>query len=158
MKPRQSPYEIAERLSAVFPTAKAIVVFRKKDRWIQSLYAQYIKLGGIYSFEKWYDQFKETSCFLDFEKYENCLHDLFDEVLVCNFEKLKNDSTAFVTDICDFLEVNVPSYTQKKRNIKLDEKAIKRWRKFNRYFKSYSNPDGLFPNNLNPLRIFRYNL
>jgi len=146
---------ITSRLHAVFPDAKIIVVFRNKEDWIKSLYSEYIKLGGYETFNYWKTEILDETC-LNFDKYEKCLKKLFDYVLVCRYEDLKNDTDVFIKNICDFICVKVPEYDNKYRNIGLDDTAIRHWRKLNRWFKSVNNPDGLFPMFLNPLSKYNH--
>jgi hypothetical protein len=144
---------IAYRLKVLFPNAKIIVIFRKKDQWLKSLYSEYIKLGGYESFDYWKTNILDSRC-LNYEKYSKCLKSLFKEVLISDFKNLKNDSNQFIKDICDFIGVNVPKYENKHRNIKLDDTALLHWRKLNKFFKSPNNPSGFLPQRLNPLPTY----
>ncbi len=155
MQPRASSYQIIHRIHQVYPQAKIIVVFRDEKSWLKSLYTQYVKIGGVESFDEWLDRFKSTVDF-DYKTYKDILFDLFDEVLVCDFEKLKNNPYEFLKEICDFLDVKVPNYTQKQVNIRLDDTLINRWRWMNKWFKSNANiKHGIFPEWMNPLKYFR---
>lgn len=101
--------EIAERIHKLFPEAKIILTLRNKDDWLKSLYNQYARTRGIKSFEEWYkDVFDKED--LNFEKFEKLLNDLFDDVLVLNYELLKKDSDLFVKKICEFMNVDVPKF------------------------------------------------
>lgn len=154
--PSASGLDIANRLHDLFPNAKIIIIFREKTEWINSLYAQYIKLGGVEQFEGWYLKFQEIYS-LTFEEYEKCLHDLFDEVLVCQYENMRRNLDQFIEEICEFIGVETPRYEYKQLNIRLDKKLINRWIMINKLFKSKANPNGgILPYQLNPLNKLRY--
>jgi hypothetical protein len=149
-------YEIAKRLQGMFPNAKVIVVLRKnRDKWIKSLYGEYIKAGGAAEFDSWYENVFDKDS-LDQESYVKHLRSLFDEVLVCSFEDLIKDHKKFVSDICNFIGVEVPKYENKRVNLSLNNKQIKRWRRMNALFNSrYSPHKGIFPEFMNPLLYYR---
>lgn len=134
-----SAYKIADRLHALFPSAKIIVVFRKKEEWIRSLYNFYIKIGGDKDFESWRN---EIFCRkdIDFQEYENYLRNLFDNVLVLWYEKLKRNPRLFVQDICNFIGVPMPDFEIVKENPSFNERANKLLLAVNR---SYWVPDAL---------------
>ena len=46
-------YTIMEELAKLYPNAKIIVTFRNKNSWLKSLYSQYIKTGGTYTYPEW---------------------------------------------------------------------------------------------------------
>jgi len=157
LRPYDTGCNIAKSLQKLYPNAKIIVVFRNKQKWIKSLYAQYIKLGGIEPYEKWHHCFENSNSNLDFDEYKTCLKDLFSNVLCCEFEKLKQDSKGFVNEICDFIGVKTPKYENKAYNIRLNESSMNRWRQLNKLFMSYSNPPGILPRSFNPIHLFKYN-
>jgi hypothetical protein len=147
--------EIARRLHGAFPNAKIIVVFRERKSWTKSLYGEYVRNGGTEVYDIWYDKIFEHDS-LDFESYEKCLRDLFDDVLVLQFEDLKTRPDYFVKKTCEFINVEVPEYENTMVNIRLDDKLIKRWRMMNKIFNSRYSPDnkGVFSEYLNPLRYY----
>jgi len=101
--------EIAKRIHKLFPEAKIILTLRNKDDWLKSLYNQYARTRGLKSFEEWYnDVFDKED--LNFEKFVKLLNDLFDDVLVLEYELLKKDSDLFVKKICNFMNVDVPKF------------------------------------------------
>jgi len=148
-------FEIAKRFHGMFPDAKIIVVFRDKKDWVESLYLEYLKSGrGTYEYQKWYDEIFDKDS-LKFEEYEKYLKGLFKDVLVCQFEDLKSKPDEYIKNICDFIGVPVPKYTNEIINIRLTDKTVERWRKFNKLFYSrYCPHKGIFPEYLNPLMYF----
>ncbi len=119
-----SAYKIADRLHTLFPSAKIIVVFRKKEEWIKSLYNYYVKIGGDKDFESWRDEIFAKKD-IDFKEYENYLRDLFDDVLVLWYEKLNRNPRLFVQDICNFMSVPMPDFEIVKENPSFNERANK---------------------------------
>jgi len=119
-----SAYKIADRLRTLFPSAKIIVVFRKKEEWIRSLYNFCIKAGGDKDFESWRNEIFARKD-IDFQEYENYLKNLFDDVLVLWYEKLKEKPRSFVQDICNFIGVPMPDFEIVKENSSLNERANK---------------------------------
>ena len=115
-----SPYKIADRLKLLFPHAKIIVVFRKKEEWVKSLYNFYVKAGGNKDFNTWR---KEIFKDIDFMKYENYLKNLFDDVLVLWYEKLKENPKEFVRDICDFIGAPMSDFDLIWENPSFSERA-----------------------------------
>lgn len=136
-------FVIAERLHSIFPDAKIILGIREKDSWVRSVYSQYVKSGGIYSYDKFVKDIFDHS-FLYFDAYIKCLKSLFDEVLVYEFEDLKYDSKSFVKNICDFIGVDAPSFENRIYEKKWSEEKLKLGLFLNRFFRSDFNPEGGF--------------
>ena len=119
-------YEIANRIHRLFPNAKIIVVFREKEKWLKSLYNQYLKsfYRPYISFEKFRNIMIESGA-LEFDKYEQHLKNLFDDVLVLQFEDMKKDVYEFVSKICEFMGVDVPDFDTTPVNVSLNERQLK---------------------------------
>jgi len=129
-------YTIAYNLRQMFPTAKIIICIRDKDEWIQSAYKQYTLSYFGYTFLEYFRRMnKET---LDFTTYAVYLQNLFgrDNVLVLNYQDLKNDPHAFVELICDFIGVEVPMYEVKTTYPSLDDGQVAIIVLFDKIFKS----------------------
>jgi len=119
-------YEVANRIHRMFPNAKIIVVFREKEKWLKSLYNQYLKAfyRPYIPFEKFRNIVVESGA-LEFEKYEQHLKNLFDDVLVLQFEDMKKDVYGFVSKICEFMGVDVPDFDTTPVNVSLNERQLK---------------------------------
>ncbi len=139
-----SCFVIANRIAKVFPNAKIILILRKKEELLKSWYSEYIKHGGILNYEDWFESWNNYDV-LRFEEYISELDRLFSSLLVLNFEDLKKNSDKFVNDICNYIGVESPKFSNKIVNKKLNEKTLKRWRKANLLFKSSYNPSGPIP-------------
>lgn len=105
-----SSFEIMRRLKLIYPSAKIIVTFRDKEDWEKSLFNQYLRSGGNLNFEKWCERIFSKKD-IDFDKFESYVKILFDEVLVLWYNDLKNDPYAFVGNICDFMNVEIPEFS-----------------------------------------------
>jgi hypothetical protein len=138
-------YEFADRIHRVHPTAKIILVLRDKDTLLGSNYHEYIKQGGILTYDDWYDNLNNVDEYLDFSPYIKHLEDLFDDVYICNFEDLKSDADSFAKGICDFIGTEVPVFEKTPRNISYTKLQLLVARKLNRMIKSEYNPKGFFP-------------
>jgi sulfotransferase family protein len=138
----QNRYEIASRLYRLFPNAKIIVTFREKSSWIKSVYKQYHKKDratmGI-SFDVWYDTIFDKDL-LDYKKYELFLKGLFSDVLVLQYEELKEQPDEFIKKICMFMGVSLPKYENIIINKSLSDKNSERIRKMNRILDKLKMP------------------
>ena len=139
-------YVTSNRLKVLFPNAKIIVCTRDKNEMIKSLYSQYIKEGGILTFEKFKTSFFNMNR-LDYDDYINHLKHLFgkENVYVTSMEKLKQNHREFVEGICSFIGAIVPEYTNKKLNVSYTPNQLKVQRILNYFFKTNLNPYGLPP-------------
>lgn len=144
---------LINRLSSMFPDAKIIIVLRDKDDWLWSLYKKYIRTGGI----KKYDSFCVDMLnphFINFEETVAILKKNFKEVLVLQYDDLKNNHSNFVKDICDFIGVDVPMYKNEYYNKDILDKDIGKYIFFNKLFKTEYNAKGVLPFYWNP--VFRW--
>jgi len=119
---------ILDRIKKLFPDIKIIVVLRDKDEWIKSCYYQFIGTPKnrllVKSFKDYYDNYFNKSL-LDFDCFEQYLRNMFDDVLVLDYNLLKTDSNSFIEMICSFIGVDVPVYDNNKYNISLKDKHYK---------------------------------
>jgi len=106
----ETAYIRMAKLKKRFPNAKIIIVIRERKSWVLSIYNQYVKEGGKYSFRKWWKK-KFDIQFLD-TVLMYYVTTIFDDVLILHMDDLK--SGKFVKKLCDFIGVPVPKY----RNIR----------------------------------------
>jgi hypothetical protein len=116
--------EIADRLHSLYPHSKIIIVTRKKERWVDSLYKQYIKMGGTMKYEDWRNE-NLSDEFFHIDEYIEYLKTLFDDVLVMDFQLLKSDPDVFIQELCKYMNVQVPEYKLIKENISLNKRQTK---------------------------------
>ena len=142
---------VAKRIKELYPNAYIIFVVRDKDKIAFSMWREYVECGGDKSFDDWtYDLKKCNPKVFDFKQYTTLLKTLFDNVLVLQFNYLKENPDDFVKTICDFIEVPIPHYEKKVVNTSIDGKSAFRWYKFNTHFRSRFKKTGL-PKYSNPL-------
>jgi len=144
---------VADRLHSLFPNAKVMIVLRERKTFINSMYSEYIKFGGIKSKKQWIDDCENVNPdAFNFKKYVDHLEKLFKKgVLVLDFALLKEDYVKFVIKICKFIDVDIPKLDNKRVNVRLGEKTLQHWRIMNMLFKSSVSSGGLFPRFCSPL-------
>jgi hypothetical protein len=148
-------YTIADRIKKYYPDSKIIVGLREKKSWLNSSYGQYVKSGGTYSYNDWFEKVFDDK-YLDFDGYINYLEKLFDDVYVYKLEELKSNPKGFVKKLCDFMEVDIPDYKIKIHNKGFNERQMRLARFLNRFYRSQLNPRGfLFRHILNPRKIIK---
>ena len=136
-------YETASRLKQVFPDAKVIICLREKQSILRSLYGHHVRSGSTLTYEKFIEEFDMEE--LNYDKYIKHLNSLFKTVVVVNFETLRKNHREFVKSFCDFLNADVPEYTNEQVNKHLTPKQVKIQRFTNHLFKTHLNPKGIIP-------------
>jgi len=138
--------QIARNLHHMFPDARILLGTRNIDSWVKSLYSQAVKSGEVCL----YDEFQHrlhtiNKQFLDIDKYITVLCELFEEVHLYKFEMLQENPNEFVSDICRFLDIPIPSSLDfKPRNKKLTPHQLQMYRQLNRLCHSPVHP-GIIP-------------
>ncbi|MBI5539226.1 MAG: sulfotransferase domain-containing protein [Bacteroidia bacterium] len=101
--------KIAEKLFLLFPTAKILIVTRGFESAIKANYSQYVKEGGILSFNNLI-KINKNSQWLPFnyneiiEYYINLFGN--NNVLIIPFELLKNNQNKFIYKIENFVNIS----------------------------------------------------
>ena len=94
---------LANGIKGKYGDVKIILVLRDKEDWLRSCYAQSIKNSNkfFHSFDFWSKHiFKKE--LLDFDSYVELLNSLFSEVLVLQYEELRDSPETFIQKIFDF--------------------------------------------------------
>lgn len=112
-----------------YPDAK-IIVFTRKDGWIESLYSTYVKDGGTYTFDNWYF-YIFNKVFLLQKGYIEEIERMFDKVYVNTFENFKSKNYGTIKSLCDFMGVDVPDYKKDVVGKKLSPRMLNIIRLFN---------------------------
>jgi len=126
--------EIASRLGKVFPDARAFVVLRNPDSWLRSLYNEYAKYDGRLPFDMWRTNiFDERD--LDFEGYVSHLKSVFSDVLVLDYEYLRDDPHSFVNKLCRWIGTETPDFKIIGSNVSFNNRQLKflRYCRYNNY-------------------------
>lgn len=99
----------ADRIKAIFPEAKILMVIRKQACFFESMYKQFLLNGGMLSFEK-FRRSNTRHCrfdyeFMEFHRLAEYYIRLFGRENVCllPFELLLKDHQAFADEVTTFL-------------------------------------------------------
>jgi hypothetical protein len=134
---------IADRLAAVFPEARILVVVREQTSMFLSIYKEYIRRGGAASLRQylaapgdgyWMPQFRFE--FLEYHRLIRYYQDLFgaESVKVLPYELLRARPGAFLGEIGRFVGVQVRQPQVRSVNISLSALVLDLKRQANRYF------------------------
>ena len=104
---------LADRLRAVFPDARILIVIREQRGMILSSYGQYVRAGGVCSLRDYLrgpGDFRLPWFRLSYFRYDRLIRhyqSLFgrEQVLVEAYERFREDPEAYVRRICDFCGV-----------------------------------------------------
>jgi len=134
---------IADRLAAVFPDARILVVVREQTSMFLSIYKEYIRRGGAASLRQylaapgdgyWMPQFRFA--FLEYHRLIRYYQDLFgtESVKVLPYELLQRRPGAFLGEIGEFVGVRVREPQVQSVNVSLSAFVLGIKRQANRYF------------------------
>lgn len=126
-------FEKLREISKRYPDLKIIVVLRDNEKWLPSLYNQYIRNGGVYKYDKWRSMVFDER-FMDDNMIIDELRRISKNVVVLNFEELKRDSNVFVSNMCKDIGIPVPVFENNIRGKSLGPFAIKFLRFTNHFF------------------------
>ncbi len=149
--------EIACRLAATFPAARALIVVREQSSMILSSYKQYARTGGVMSLGRLIrptKRLRSTPQFslkqFEYDRLIGHYRSLFgpERVLVLAFEQFRENRDEFVGRICRFCGVKAPviegGETRANASLSGPVLAAKRW--FNLLFVTGpQNPGCLIP-------------
>ena len=134
---------IADRLAAVFPDARILMVVREQTSMFLSIYKEYIRRGGAATLRQylatprdgyWLPQFRFE--FLEYHRLIRYYQDLFgaESVKVLPYELLRAQPGAFLGQIGEFVGVPVAQPQLRPMNVSLSAFALALKRHANRYF------------------------
>jgi hypothetical protein len=134
---------IADRLAAVFPDARILVVVREQSSMFLSIYKEYIRRGGAASLRQylatpidgyWLPQFRFE--FLEYHRLIRYYQDLFgaESVMVLPYELLRAQPATFLGKIGEFVGVPVAEPQVRPVNVSLSAFVLGLKRHANRYF------------------------
>jgi hypothetical protein len=117
---------IADRLAAVFPDARVLVVIRKQSSLLMSIYKAYVRKGGAASFEQFVSPLTGTTRmpsfrfdFLEYHRLIGYYMDLFGSgnVLALPYELLNTQPEAFLEHIGEFAGVAATAKNLRSMNV-----------------------------------------
>jgi hypothetical protein len=120
--------KLCETLYAIYPTSKILIVTRGYTSVFQSIYSQYLAIGGTYDFENMLKSMQDS--FPDLFDYTHVIG-LYrgkfgnDNVIVLPYELLRTDPHAFTAIIEKKMGIkNSYQFTTGKINASLDNKTL----------------------------------
>lgn len=131
-------------IKATYPHGKIILGLRNKKEIIASLYSQWILGGGTESFDFFYTKMVDNP-HLDYQKLYRFLRMLFGEnnIFIYQYEQLVQHPDEIIERLCDFINVPVPDYMNKRYRKRLDQRKIWLLRFLNKFFEySYKDNSG----------------
>jgi hypothetical protein len=133
---------IADRLAAVFPNARIMVVIREQKEMFLSIYKQYIRRGGAASLRQylaaprdgyWIPQFRFE--YLEYHRLISHYQDLFGtrNVLVLPYELLRARPEDFLAKVSGFVGLPPAKPRFQRMNVSLSALSLSLRRHANRY-------------------------
>lgn len=146
---------IAHRLHAMHDDLKIIITIRNQIDMIDSMYRQYVNVGGALSFSNFMKLDYPSPIFiglsyLNYYKLISLYCELFgrENVLILKYEDLNSDYKLFLRQILDFIGVDYKNDLADifvKKNVGLSDLAIYIMRVINRFVPSWANPASVVP-------------
>jgi len=133
---------IADRLAAVFPNSRIMVVIREQKEMFLSIYKQYIRRGGAASLRQylaaprdgyWMPQFRFE--YLEYHRLISRYQDLFGarNVLVLPYELLRSRPGDFLAKVSGFMDMPPAEPRNRPMNVSLSALSLSLRRHANRY-------------------------
>jgi hypothetical protein len=133
---------IADRLAAVFPNSRIMVVIREQKEMFLSIYKQYIRRGGAASLRQylaaprdgyWMPQFRFE--YLEYHRLISRYQDLFGarNVLVLPYELLRSRPGDFLAKVSGFMDMPPAEPQNRPMNVSLSALSLSLRRHANRY-------------------------
>jgi len=127
-------FYVGERLREVFRNhdVKILIGIREQSSMIESMYSEYVKLGGSESLGRlFFSPFSEADQLLEKLRYgpiAEFYRELFgdENVKVYLYERFRSEQDEVIGDICDFLEVDEPELNAETANQKSNAR-LSRW-------------------------------
>jgi hypothetical protein len=138
--------EIADRLHAVFPDARILIVVREQKAAILSSYFQFIKKGGLCSLSRYIDPKRDGHVQLfdpDHFRYDGLIgyyikHFGRDRVCVLPYEMLRDEPQRFIAELSAFSGTPAPQAPPIARKVNASAPPVTIWLKscFNIFIRS----------------------
>ena len=127
-------FYVGERLRDVFRDhdVKILMGIREQKSMVESMYSEYVKLGGAESFGRlFFSPFSEADELLEKLRYGPIIEfyrNLFgeDSVKVYLYERFRSEQDEVIEEICDFLGIDEPKLDEETANRKSNAR-LSRW-------------------------------
>lgn len=145
--------QILRNLATAAPEGRVILVLRRQDAMVKSLYRQYLQAGGTRSAGKVFGVSPEQSKtvvprnYFRYGPYVRTLKKLFPAgVMILLFEELLTDQQVFLGKLAEFIGVDCPHIELEKSNSsQFGWFGMEATRRLNFLFRSSLNPAGFLP-------------
>lgn len=139
-------FYVADRLRKVFNDfdVKILMGIREQKSMVESMYSEYVKLGGSESLDRLlFSPFSDADDLLEKLKYGPVIEhyqDLFGQgsVKTYLFERFKEEKNEVISEICDFLNIDEPDLSEdaasSKSNPRLSRFGLNAMRFANHFF------------------------
>jgi hypothetical protein len=131
---------VLKQIKKHFPDAKIVFCLRNKESWKKSWYNNYIKSGGVHTFNFWEKNILKD---FDFKNYMSIIEKLFDSFFIYHFEDFKKDADNVIYELCNFIGIETLSYKNQKHNESLSKDYLEAVRLLNHFWNTRYN-DKLF--------------
>lgn len=121
--PIENMYRKLDMLKKRYGDPGIILITRQRKPWLDSVYNQYVKSGGKYSFHKWFMNVFDIRYLDNTANLEN-LFLMFSDVLTVPYEMLCYNPKEFVKIICNFMGEKPPRFNNKIYGKKLPGSII----------------------------------
>jgi len=143
---------ILDKLERLECDIKVLVIVRNQIEILDSSYRQYIKMGGTYSIEKFFDTelSKRNFISLDCFKYYSTIEQFEkrfgkQNILVIGYKEMTNNFPKFIDKVSAFYDVEVGDFAgfnfKTKVNKSLNNRSLKMLRFFNKFVRSFFHPN-----------------
>jgi hypothetical protein len=152
----------------IFKEPQIILILREHSALISSLYSEFIKAGATIDFDEFLGRKNTTNLqntinlnYMYYVPLINILFENFQNVMLVNYDSLKNDTNYTLFEIAKFCGgkyENIRS-SRKHHNISPQKLGLKTIKTLNKFQNSPRNPKGIIPKTLlNRFKISPYNI
>lgn len=142
----ENRYSLINRFKTLFPDAKIVFCNRNENSMVKSLYAQYIREGGILSFKE-FIKYEYDKNFMNIDGYIDHVINAFgkNNVFIYSFEDFRKNNIRYIDEMCSFMNVDIPSYNVRVVNKSFNGNTIRLCRNINKFVKTNYNQKGFVP-------------
>jgi len=132
-------------LHEMYPDAKVIVCFREQEAFFKSLYTVFVKTGFSGTFR---EAKKIMIMKYHYPEIKKFLNKTFDDVFEYQFEDFVRDKKGTITEMCNFMGVDVPQYKDELINPRWNDRQLKLCRVLNKIIeaKKFDSRQGFYTN------------
>jgi sulfotransferase family protein len=145
--------QILRNLAAAVPDARVVLILRRQDGMVRSLYRQYLQAGGTKPVDRVFgespDDFRTVvpRNYFRYGPYVKTLKELFPAgVIILPFEQLVSEQEEFLGKLATFIGIESPDITLESSNSsQFGSYGLEFTRWINHFFRTPLNPGGFLP-------------